>query len=81
MANKYYWASILAAALCAIAGSARAQHDPGVRGGFKNTAGELERRGIHIPRPPLISPNPTTGATVNENEKISFAEGILRAGQ
>jgi Di-haem oxidoreductase, putative peroxidase len=81
MTEKYYWASILAAALCLIAGSARAQHDPGVRGGFENTAGELQRRGIHIPRPPLISPNPTTGATVNENEKISFAEGILRAGQ
>jgi hypothetical protein len=81
MAKRYYWASILAAALCAIAGSARAQHDPGVRGGFENTAGELERRGIPIPHPPLLSPNPTTGATVNGNEEISFMEGIKRAGQ
>ena len=29
----------------------------------------------------MISPNPVTGATVNENEKLSFFEGINRAGQ
>jgi hypothetical protein len=52
-----------------------------VRRGFENTAGELERRGIPIPHPPLISPNPATGAQVQVNEKASFIEGINRAGQ
>ncbi|MBO0858225.1 MAG: thiol oxidoreductase [Chloracidobacterium sp.] len=55
--------------------------DPGVRGGLANTGGGLQQRGIPIPHPPLISPNPTTGATVNDNERASFEEGILRAGQ
>jgi len=58
-----------------------AQKDPGVRGGIANTGGGLQQQGIPIPHPPLISPNPTTGATVNENERVSFEEGILRAGQ
>src|ERR1017187_7520053 len=57
------------------------QQDPGVRGGLANTGGGLQHRGIPIPHPPLISPNPTTGATVNDNERASFEEGILRAGQ
>jgi hypothetical protein len=61
--------------------SAFAQHDPGVRGGLNNTAGYLQYRGIQIPHPPLISPHPTTGATVDPNEKASFLEGIKRAGQ
>jgi hypothetical protein len=65
--------------LCA--GSLSAQKDPGVRGGLQNTGGGLQQRGIPIPHPPLISPNPTTGATVNEAERISFEEGILRSGQ
>jgi cytochrome c551/c552 len=56
-------------------------HDPGVRGGFENTSGMLEYRGIPIPHPPVISPNPTTGATIQVNELASFEEGILRAGQ
>ena len=60
---------------------ALAQHDPGVRGGIQNTGGGLQFRGIPIPHPPLISPNPRTGATVNDNERASFEEGILRAGQ
>lgn len=55
--------------------------DPGVRGGLANTGGGLQQRGIPIPHPPLLSPNPTTGATVNDNERVSFEEGILRAGQ
>jgi hypothetical protein len=58
-----------------------AQKDPGVRGGLKNTGGGLQHQGIPIPHPPLISPHPITGATVNENERKSFEEGILRAGQ
>ncbi len=58
-----------------------AQKDPGVRGGLSNTGGGLQQQGIPIPHPPLISPNPTTGATINENEMASFEEGILRAGQ
>ena len=59
----------------------RGVHDPGVRGGLTNTGGGLQQRGIPIPHPPLIGPNPRTGATVNENERASFEEGILRAGQ
>jgi len=57
------------------------QTDPGVRGGLQNTGGGLQQQGIPIPHPPLISPNPTTGATINDNERASFEEGILRAGQ
>src|ERR1700681_3581644 len=68
--------------LCLLATtSAFAQTDPGVRGGLNNTAGYLQYRGIQIPHPPLISPHPTTGATVDPNEKASFIEGINRAGQ
>src|SRR5215471_7457050 len=58
-----------------------APKDPGVRGGLANIGGGLQARGIPIPHPPLISQNPTTGATVNDNERASFEEGILRAGQ
>jgi hypothetical protein len=60
---------------------ALAQHDPGVRGGIQNSGGELQQQGIPIPHPPLISPHPTSGATVNDNERASFEEGIVRAGQ
>ena len=60
---------------------ALAQHDPGVRGGIENTAGQLQFRGVPIPHPPVISPNPTTGAEIGRNEPISFIEGINRAGQ
>src|SRR5215467_5025123 len=74
-------AATVAAVGCLIATSAIAQHDPGVRGGTKNTAGWLQQRGIPIPHPPIISPNPTTGATINPNELASFQEGVLRAGQ
>src|SRR5215472_2229474 len=63
------------------ASQAFAQHDPGVRGGMQNTAGWLQYRGIPIPHPPVISPNPTTGATITANELASFIEGINRAGQ
>jgi cytochrome c551/c552 len=58
-----------------------AQKDPGVRGGIQNTGGGLQQQGIPIPHPPLISAHPVTGATVNDNERKSFEEGILRAGQ
>src|SRR5947199_6850795 len=68
-------------ALFTIADCALAQRDPGVRGGIQNTGGGLQQRGIPIPHPPVISPNPTTGATINDNELKSFLEGILRAGQ
>jgi len=64
-----------------LSGWVLAQHDPGVRGGIQNTGGGLQQQGIPIPHPPLISPNPKTGATVNDNEKASFEEGVLRAGQ
>src|SRR5262249_18331209 len=60
---------------------ATAQHDPRGRGGIQNTGGGLQYQGIPIPHPPLIGPNPKTGATVNDNEKALFEEGILRAGQ
>src|SRR5450631_4352052 len=71
----------VACALLIFSSGVFAQKDPGVRGGIQNTGGGLQQQGIPIPRPPLISPNPTTGATVNDNERISFLEGILRAGQ
>ena len=58
-----------------------AQTDPGVRGGLQNTGGGLQAQGIKIPPPPLISNNPTSGASITDNEKRSFTEGILRAGQ
>ena len=67
--------------LCQLVSSAFAQHDPGVGGGMQNTAGYLQYRGIPIPHPPVISPNPTTGATINANELGLFNEGVLRAGQ
>src|SRR5215467_1890014 len=73
--------SAMVAALACLATAALAQHDAGVRGGFQNTAGALQQRGIPIPHPPVISPNPTTGATINANELASFLEGIQRAGQ
>lgn len=55
--------------------------DSGVRDGLQNTGGGLQQRRIPIPHPPLLSPNPGTGATVTDNERASFEEGILRAGQ
>jgi hypothetical protein len=66
--------------ICAAATPALAQHDPGVRGGMQNTAGMLQYRGIPIPHPPVISPNPN-GVRINANELASFEEGIKRAGQ
>jgi cytochrome c peroxidase len=68
-------------ALLLIPSAVIAQKDPGVRGGVQNTGGGLQQQGIPIPHPPLVSPNPNTGATVNDNERASFEEGILRAGQ
>src|SRR5215471_435404 len=67
--------------VCALSGTMWAQKDHGVRGGLQNTGGGLQQQGIPIPHPPVISPNPTTGATINDNELASFEEGILRAGQ
>jgi CxxC motif-containing protein (DUF1111 family) len=76
------WRCLLTAvAICAVATPSLAQRDPGVRGGYANTAGALQQRGIAIPHPPVISPHPTTGATVTQNELASFLEGIRRAGQ
>ncbi len=68
-------------ALTLMTGGAVAQKDPGVRGGIRNTGGGLQAQGIPIPHPPVISPNPITGAKINDNELASFLEGILRAGQ
>src|SRR5215831_16503430 len=86
MARKYtkysgtssVWTAVL---LCLAQVPALAQTDPGVRGGMANTAGALQQRGVPIPHPPVISPNPTTGATLNPNELASFNEGVKRAGQ
>src|SRR5215468_10878498 len=65
--------AIWIAALLSMSGaSVLAQTDPGVRGGMQNTAGYLQYRGIPIPHPPVIRPNPTTGATINANELASF---------
>ena len=55
--------------------------DSGVRGGLINTGGGYQQRGLPIPPPPVISPHPKTGATINANELASFKEGINRAGQ
>ena len=38
-------------------------------------------QGIPIPHPPVISPNPTTGADNQQQRAHHFLEGILRAGQ
>ena len=58
-----------------------AQKDPGVRGGLNNTGGGLQAQGIPLPRPPVISPHPTTRDPIRANELASFQEGINRAGQ
>ena len=73
--------AVVSSALFLFSAIALGQTDPGVRGGIQNTGGGLQQQGIPIPHPPLMSPNPTTGATVNANELASFEEGILRAGQ
>ena len=72
---------ITALIMCLLTSLAFAQKDPGVRGGLNNTGGGLQAQGIPIPRPPVISPNPTTGAPITDNELASFKEGIIRAGQ
>jgi CxxC motif-containing protein (DUF1111 family) len=80
------------AALFLLTGAAYAQTDSGVRG---TTAGMLQFNAMMayftsrgtvpqnppIPHPPLISPNPGTGATVSQHEQDSFLEGVKRAGQ
>src|SRR5262245_30220820 len=71
----------MAAIACAVTSEAFAQRDPGVRGGLDNTGGGLQAQGKKIPPPPVISRNPTSGATITLNEFKSFQEGILRAGQ
>ncbi len=79
--RKFMQNFAITCALLACSNLAFAQKDPGVRGGIQNTGGGLQQQGIPIPHPPVMSPNPTTGATINENELASFMEGILRAGQ
>src|SRR6266568_2458563 len=85
MISRIQWTACAAAVLLVspnlLLTQALAQQDPGVRGGYQNTAGMLQFRGIKIPQPPLIGPHPTTGATISANELASFREGILRAGQ
>ena len=81
MRNFRTFATCTVVLLCLLWVPALAQVDPGVRGGMANTAGALQQRGIPIPHPPAISPNPTTGATINTNELTSFNTGIARAGQ
>jgi hypothetical protein len=55
--------------------------DPGLRGGLQSTGGGLQQRGIPIPHPPLISPNPNPSLVVNPNELALFLEGVKRMGQ
>jgi hypothetical protein len=81
MSSERFARVLLGSALWFVCGSVWAQVDPGVRGGLANTGGGLQQQGIAIPHPPLISPNPKTHATVNDNERVSFEEGIRRAGQ
>jgi Di-haem oxidoreductase, putative peroxidase len=73
--------AILVTMTCAAATPSVAQRDPGVRGGYQNTAGGLQQRGFAIPHPPVISPHPVTGAKITDNERASFLEGVRRAGQ
>jgi hypothetical protein len=47
MRNHRFCVTVAVISLSVLTGPALAQHDPGVRGGFKNTAGALEQRGIH----------------------------------
>src|SRR5260370_1095337 len=73
---KHLQCSVIPAAAAAglfylLAPPAFAQTDPGVRGGLQNTACYLQYRGIPIPHPPVISPNPTTGATIAPNALAS----------
>jgi len=82
LARKRLQRALLATGIFSLAvNPAIPQVDPGVRGGTQNTAGWLQYRGIPIPRPPVISPHPTTGAAITDNELAMFNEGILRAGQ
>jgi CxxC motif-containing protein (DUF1111 family) len=81
MATLQLRAACALVTLCLASVPALAQQDPGIRGGNQNTAGMLQYRGIPIPPPPVVSPHPTTGATITVNELASFKEGILRAGQ
>jgi CxxC motif-containing protein (DUF1111 family) len=50
-------------------------------GRARQIGGGLQAQGKQIPHPPVISKNPTTGATITDNEFKSFFEGIGRAGQ
>jgi len=79
--NRLYRALLVAGIFSLAVNPALPQTDPGVRGGTQNTAGWLQYRGLPIPRPPVITPHPTTGATITANELAMFTEGILRAGQ
>ena len=74
-------ALLFAGMALALAAPAHAQRDPGVRGGYANTAGAMQQRGIPIPHPQVIGPHPVTGARVTATENASFLEGIRRAGQ
>src|SRR5262249_37413373 len=69
------------AMLCLLATTALAQTDSGLRGGLQNAAGFLQSRRSPIPHPPVISPHPTSGATITIAEFASFNEGVNRAGQ
>jgi di-heme oxidoreductase (putative peroxidase) len=82
MLSRVSSAATLIALLCCLASPALADQevkDPGVRGGFENTAGMLQFRGIAIPHPPAIGPNGKNAITANE--RASFLEGIIRAGK
>src|SRR5258708_5480983 len=73
---------ISTAVLLSVSGaSALAQREWGGRGGGASGAGPGQGRGIRTPPPPVISPHPTTGATITANELASFNEGVNRAGQ
>src|SRR5258708_8428664 len=81
MTSHRFRAAAAATVACLLTIPAVAQVDPGVRGGLQNTGGGLQAQGKPIPHPPVISPNPMTGATITANELASFEEGIGRAGQ
>src|SRR5438876_10606795 len=81
MTLRFFSVLFAATMICLFAEESFAQRDPGVRGGLQNTGGGLQAQGIKIPLPPIMSNHPTTGAKMSDNVKLSFFEGVLRAGQ
>ena len=70
-----------AAVACAMLSEAFAPKESRCAGRPRQHRRRTSSATARIPPPPVISRNPTTGATITNNEFRSFFEGILRAGQ